>query len=487
MLLYGNRNSMPNMKEYLQTQLSRAPLLLRSLVQDEQGKPYIQRRIILRIRKQIEQFKADHREARLLIIPGLRGVGKTTLLAQLYFELIAEKKDVLYLSVDEIVNLLGSDLYTTLKEYEEMLGIRFEGLDKDVFLLIDEVHFDKKWQAVLKSVFDKSRRVFVICTGSSALSLQSTPDLARRSQIEKMYPMNFTESLLMKTNIDPKQSEKYPVSGLGSEIATALFESIDGQTCYEKLLALKGRVNEYWRMIDPLEVDAFIKRGTLPFSLRLKDEVAIYQRTMNLLDKVISADITETTRLTPETISKIRSVLLMLASNDETVATNMARSLEIKPSTLFIILEALERAEIILRVFPYGSTESKVRKPSKYCFGSPLLRLALLNVVDGAAAYEKNKGKLLEDLVAATLYRRYGGMLIAPLQYDSQKGGADFVLSLRNRLIIEVGWGEKGNRQVFQSMQKVKALYGITISENDLTIDESKQMIRVPLQYFLLI
>ena len=236
-----------------------------------------------------------------------------------------------------------------------------------------------------------------------------------------------------------------------------------------------------------MEIDAFIKRGTLPFALRLKDESQIYQRTMNLLDKVISADITEMTRLTPETVSKIRGALFMLASNDETVATNMARSLEMKPSTLFTVLEALERAEIVLRVFPYGSTESKVRKPSKYSFGSPLLRLALLSVVEGAAAYERNKGKLLEDLVAATIYRRYGGNLTVPLQYDSQKGGADFVVSLENRIILEVGWGEKGNRQVFQSMQKVKADYGITISENDLAIDETGKMIKVPLRYFLLI
>ena len=158
-----------------------------------------------------------------------------------------------------------------------------------------------------------------------------------------------------------------------------------------------------------------------------------------------------------------------------------------KPGTLFIVLEALERAEIVLRVFPYGSTESKVRKPSKYCFGSPLLRLALLSVVEGSAAYEKNKGKLLEDLIAATIYRRYGGNLLAPLQYDSQKGGADFVVSLKKRVIVEVGWGAKGNRQVYRSMQKVKADYGITISEADLAISETGGMVKVPLKYFLLI
>jgi len=340
----------------------------------------------------------------------------------------------------------------------------------------------------------------VICTGSSALSLQSTPDLARRSQLEKMYPMNFTESLLMKSNINPDEPENNPVSGLDEEVAAALFEAVDGADCYRKLAALQSRVNEYWKRIDPLEIDAFIKRGTLPFALRIKDESAVYQRTMDVLDKVISADITDTTRLTPETVSKIRGALLILASNDETVATNMARSLEMRASTLLSVLEALERAEIVLRIFPFGSTERKIRKPSKYCFGSPLLRLALLSVVDGSAAFEKNKGRLLgsaafeknkgrllEDLVAATLYRRFGGSFLAPLQYDAQKGGADFVVSLKNRIIVEVGWGEKGNRQVFQSLTKVRADYGLTISDTDVAIDETGKMIKVPLNYFLLI
>src|SRR3989344_1141424 len=478
---------MTDIKAYIQNQLNRAPLLLKSLVQDEKGKPYIQRKIILRMREYIKNFNGNFRESRLIIIPGLRGVGKTTLLAQLYFELTAARKEVLYLSVDEIVNLIGSNLYTALKEYERVLGTSFEGLDRDVFLLIDEVHFDKQWQAVLKSVFDKSRRVFVICTGSSALSLQSTPDLARRSQLEKMYPMNFTESLLMKSNINPDEPENNPVSGLDEEVAAALFEAVDGADCYRKLAALQSRVNEYWKRIDPLEIDAFIKRGTLPFALRIKDESAVYQRTMDVLDKVISADITDTTRLTPETVSKIRGALLILASNDETVATNMARSLEMRASTLLSVLEALERAEIVLRIFPFGSTERKIRKPSKYCFGSPLLRLALLSVVDGSAAFEKNKGRLLEDLVAATLYRRFGGSFLAPLQYDAQKGGADFVVSLKNRIIVEVGWGEKGNRQVFQSLTKVRADYGLTISDTDVAIDETGKMIKVPLNYFLLI
>jgi len=478
---------MTDINKYILSQLGRAPSILKPLVQDEQGKPFIQRRIILRIRELINNFTPDNRESRLIIIPGLRGVGKTTLLAQIYFELTAAKKDVLYISADEIVNLLGSDIYTTIKEYEKILGSSIEALDRDVFLLIDEVHFDKKWQAVLKMIFDKSRRVFVICTGSSALYLQTTADLARRSQVEKMYPMSFVESMLVNSENGQAQLESAEIFDLSSEITEAIFGSSDGRECFEKLHLLERRVNAYWNTIDVLEIDTFIKRGTLPYALRVKDESAIYLRTMTLLDKIISTDIAETTRLSPETVSKIRGALLMLASNDETVTTNMARSLEMKSSTLFTVLESLERAEIILRVFPYGSTESKVRKPSKYYFGSPLLRLALLSVVDGTAAYEKNKGKLLEDLVAATLYRKYSGRLLAPLQYDAQKGGADFVVSLKNKVVVEVGWGSKGNRQVFQSMKKVKADYGITISEDELAIDETGKMIKVPLKYFLLI
>lgn len=65
---------------------------------------------------------AGEKEVRIVSVPGLRGVGKTTLLAQLYLTYFPRfSKDMLYVSADQVVNELGSDLYTVLEEYQKII------------------------------------------------------------------------------------------------------------------------------------------------------------------------------------------------------------------------------------------------------------------------------------------------------------------------------------------------------------------------------
>jgi len=57
----------------------------------------------------------------------------------------------------------------------------------------------------------------------------------------------------------------------------------------------------------------------------------------------------------------------------------------------------------------------------------------------------------------------------------------------RERIIIEVGAGDKGARQIKNTMSKVKAKYGFTVSNNSLNLIKSENILQVPFEYFLLI
>jgi len=152
--------------QYLQNQLNRAPSLLRTYTQDKQGNKYLTRNMFIRVEKIIKDFIAGQREIR-------------------------------------VVNELGADLCSVFDEHQKILGVPFEKLDRNLFIFIDEIHFDKRWAVALKTIYDRSKRIFVVfCTGSSALSLQGTTDLARRVVFEKLYPMNFTEYMLLKTGYE---------------------------------------------------------------------------------------------------------------------------------------------------------------------------------------------------------------------------------------------------------------------------------------------
>src|SRR6056297_1532384 len=100
-------------KNYIQNQLSRAPFSLKEYTQNQKGEKYLKRNIYIKIEKYIKDFLENKSDTRIIVIPGLRGVGKTTLLAQLFLDLLPEyQNNTLYISADQIVNILNSDLNT---------------------------------------------------------------------------------------------------------------------------------------------------------------------------------------------------------------------------------------------------------------------------------------------------------------------------------------------------------------------------------------
>lgn len=477
--------------QFLQNQISYAPALLRTYAQDELSNKYLKRNIFIRVKKLLNDFVAGQRELRMVAIPGLRGVGKTTLLAQLFLELFPRyPKEMLYISADQVVRHLRSDLYTVFEEYQKILGTSFERLDKEIFVFIDEIHFDKSWPNVLKTIYDRSKKVFVVCTGSSALSLQSTPDLARRVIFEKLYPMNFTEYVLLKTKYmstkDGVTATKFPIKGMGEAVRDALFYNKNADECFASLKSLESQVKKYWFGIDSLELDKYLTFGTMPYALTIRDEVRVHTLTSQLIDKVVEKDLLELDKFSTDTISMVKNILLLVAGSSEVSVTNLAKILTgISTITLINVLEALEKAEILIRVYPYGSAYKKVRKPSKYHFMTPAIRHTLLTFVEGEGSFENNKGRYLEDIVALSLCRAFGQKLVSPIFYDSAKGGADFILKLRNKKIaVEVGYGDKGLRQVQATLEKIKGEYGLVLSDADLSL--SGRVVKVPLQYFLL-
>jgi predicted AAA+ superfamily ATPase len=95
----------------------------------------------------------------------------------------------------------------------------------------------------------------------------------------------------------------------------------------------------------------------------------------------------------------------------------------------------------------------------------------------------------MEDIVALTLYREFVANNRGALNYDSSKAGADFILTIaeKNIIPIEVGMGDKLGTQVKKTMKKIGAAkYGVVICRNPLALLEEANIIKVPLDYFLL-
>ncbi|PIQ43587.1 MAG: hypothetical protein COV52_07965 [Gammaproteobacteria bacterium CG11_big_fil_rev_8_21_14_0_20_46_22] len=466
---------------YLQQQIKSNDDRLKRFIHDISGKKYPQRFIYIKLFSYIGSFLEQTSNHKMVFIPGFRGVGKTTLMAQLCTAYQASST-CLFLSVEDAKNLLNADIADLIAAYEEIIGQALESIEKPLIIFLDEIQADPKWAVTLKSLFEKTRRVFFCCTGSSAVTLQTTANLARRAIFETMSPLSFTEYQMIKSGV-------FPTKGLKQKIRQAIYFSHNAEEAQSELLTLSGSINEYWSGVDRKDVRQFLSYGTFPFALTMPSEVSIYDSISSLLDKIIKFDLPDVGKFTVETLSIVKRILFVLAENDVTSLAKLEKVFQISRHTISSILEALEKAELLIKVPAYGSNMSAAKKPNKYLFMSPAIRMAFFYFTGQESTYLARQGKLLEDLVGSHLYREFILRGQGSMRYDSTQGGADFVLQILNRqqLIIEVGMGEKTTEQVVKSMKKINSDYNLVISSSSLHIAENAKTLFVPLDYFLLI
>ena len=70
--------------EYIQNQLNRSEDRLRPYVFSSPTFTFPERHVVIRIKKYVMDFLAGSRTVRWVVVPGLRGVGKTTAMAQVF-------------------------------------------------------------------------------------------------------------------------------------------------------------------------------------------------------------------------------------------------------------------------------------------------------------------------------------------------------------------------------------------------------------------
>lgn len=471
--------------DYVQNQIAQAPHRLRGHVTDLAGKAYPQRHIYKKLEKYLQDFIGRKTEQRWVVVPGLRGVGKTTVFSQLYLNLMPQYDvlRILYVSLDEVVGLLNSSLAEVLEAYESILGQSFERLQQTVFIFVDEVQYDPKWGLALKSLYDRTKKVFICCTGSSAVSLQTNPDISRRVLMTKLHPLSFPEYQMLRHGIDP-------VEGLKDGLKQAIYASPNTKAAFKNLKALEKEVVQYWSRVDKMEVQQYLMLGTLPFAIQFTSPDQVYESINTLLDKIILKDIESLKSFDSRTLQSIKRLLFLLADANDVLSVTKLPNLVNMESVITIqsVLSVLEQAELLIRVAPYGSKKNAMNKPSKYLFMTPAIRMALLGIVGKETTFHTRVGRLMEDAAALHLNREFVGAGGGNLTYDAAQGGADFILQMNNQreIVIEIGMGKKDITQVRSTLEKIKGDYGIVIGDGQLAHYEEEHIVCVPLQYFLL-
>ena len=447
----------------------------------------IRRQVVADIQEKLAAFEQNNASSRWFIMPGLRGVGKTTILTQLYLDLKADPARKFFLSLERI-KLLGAGMQDVLDALEELLPERLEEIKEPIYIFMDEVQYLDNWALGLKVIFDRAPKAFIVCTGSSAIDLQSSPDVARRSLTIPVRPLDFTEYASFKSHYENRPGPQ-PPSGLSGELRRCLLESRNYQNVFSGLSSLSGRVEEYWQAAGgSVDLVDYLHFGNLPFVFQIKDPAARWRAVNSLLDESLAKDVGRLAKRSDAVTEAFPMLLRLLAESDVISLHRISKITGFNKRTVVGMLGALCDTEILNPVKPAGSAYRQINRPSKYLFTSPTMRLALaMKAGSDDRLQAKMRGKLLEDLAGAYLKRISPGR---QLHYDSRAGGADFILfdsgQAGNAIAIEVGWQKNNTDQARWTLQMTAGKYALVVTDADLDIDPAAKTVIVPLRYFLL-
>ena len=467
------------------------------------GVKFPARNMFVQLRKYADGFFRKGSEPRMIALAGLRGTGKTTLLWHLA-EYIHEHitQEVFFFNVN-ILNDLDVPLREALKAFEtHILKASFSEYKKPVVLLIDEVQDDPRWSKALKMLYDEAPNVFVVCTGSSALLLHQSADLARRMHTVRVFPFKFTEFFLAKTRMEQLKEELYPRPGLAQELKEALFFSATAEEVMQQVEKLKygeNSIEEYWKKAGFIKeqiegapslksiVWEYISFKNIPGFLMHEDKYAILDDLFTLIKRVVYEDLPklhlleDPLRLT----SRAERLLLRLAASDEINPEKLSGLIGLKKSETEALIQALHQAELIHLLFPFGGQDSRILKNKKAFFMSPSLRRTLLSQIYGRRLEEPFKAQLLEDLVVMYLKRILPESIIT-FSASTRHSNPDLVIETRQTpVLLEISTGSKSLRQTKKS--KIKHRYAIFVSEEYGTIRQKEHAVFLPLWYFLLL
>ena len=489
-----------------------------------------QRPIYYQLEASLQAFLDNPKNNQWVIMVGLRGVGKTTLLSQVYGYLDDKPAKGVYFSLEELTKFPGAKAGHLINAIEQLKDAH---PDQPLVLLLDEVHHLLDWRATCKLIYDTVRPLFLVCTGSSAANLQSTGGgIARRSSLIRIPPTSLVEAWQIQA------AQNLGRLGFQSQVPTkelrqAIFESRDAREVYQSIVRLEPEINRVYdrglqymthrpaptnHLARQQMIEACIKAyvhnyQTLPFALAhrprrtllvdqqpfppltLEQDYRLRYQIVSSIEESLKTDVLKlelrpgqlmVNQYSQLPLDKLPDLLLSLAKNDQTSLNSLAPKMGVDHRTLKIMLQILRLSGLIVEIGPRFKNMGRSTKPSKYLFTAPALRQALIYTNQSDPSL---RGSLLEDTVAMYLQNYLVSIPYRVLEYDSRPGGADFVFRPRGEqraIVIEVGWHKQDSRQVRTTLTD-KDLYGLVLSlDSGPRIEEEARTVFIPLSYFLL-
>lgn len=472
--------------DFLQNQINYVPILLDEEL-THKNKKFNHRNDFKGITDIIDDFIKGDNIDRYIVLPGLRGVGKTTILYQIYDYLLNDKKinqnQILYISCDYLKKTMHEcDILKAIEYYiREFHNSSIQTLNKEIFLLIDEAHFDKDWSLAGKIIHDLSKKIFMVFTGSSAIKLDFDKESSRRMINQTICPLNFSQYLKLKHDYDAgpmSQSLLNMIFTSEIEDAVILESKINSD-----LLNLKDYTTDDW--------ENYFRIGGLPLVMHDKNPRKSYRKIFRSVDTVVTKDLGAVKNITTNAEDQALRLLKFLAQKrpGETSQNTLSDIIKAPYSTVGSLLRLLEKTQLIFHYEPYAGANGRARKSWQYYFASPCIRHAI-NKQFGVSSIKKDDydGILLENFVASSLFNVMNNENYFDFDtyFQLGKNSVDFIIKKEfdQPIPIEVGLGKKNKNQIKGAMNKLNSSHGIIISNTTKKIEKKDDIIYIPIKTF---
>ncbi len=270
--------------------------------------------------KYLRELRTYLKLKQIVVLTGLRRVGKTTLMKLIIQELITQgiqSKYILYISLDDYL-LHKNSILEIVNEYRKVHKIKIE---EKIYLFFDEVTYKDDFHIQLKNIYDSQNTKIFTASSSASMLRDKKASLTGRAITIEIKPLDLNEYLFFK-GITLKKRDKQ------------LYKSYFLEYC---------------------------KDGGLPENVLNPNR----EYLMNLVDDIIQKDITAFHSLKNHQILRDYFTLLMERSGKQLSINKIGKILNISPDTSKRYLSYFESTYLIHLLPRWGKTNQKLLSPKK--------------------------------------------------------------------------------------------------------------------------
>jgi predicted AAA+ superfamily ATPase len=336
--------------------------------------------------KYLKKISEDMDSKDILLLAGLRRVGKSSIMKLVIGDLIKKGMDktrILFVSLDDFL-FNDKSIFGIIDEYRLLHKIKME---EKIYLFLDEVTYKDKWQQQLKNIYDRGNVKIIAGSSSSSIFIDENAYLTGRSRVIEVKPLDFDEWLVFK---------EIKLKAVDSDLMKVYF-------------------------------DDYLQEGGMPEYV-IKNDRAYIQ---NLVEQLIYKDIIAKHNIKMKSVIQDLFLLLMERSGKQLSINNIGNILNITPSNAKRYIEYFEDTFLIGLIRKYGKTNEKITSQSKLYTGDVGIRNAYTGYRDKGAVFEnyvylkikeKNPYYYAEDGIELDFItdRYFGEQYLIECKYNSE-------------------------------------------------------------------